>query len=338
VREIQQRIVKEINWVFAKYKMGEGTQGETSIKVVLFAGKMADWTTWEEKFLARAKRWGYKEILLGKVEIPTEEMLENKNKESEPISEEEIRRHWYIMDLNDNRYSDLVLSMDTSMNAGRVAFSLVRASKSKDYPDGNIAVAWSKLKKKYAPTTAHTLAKYHKIFYSAKLKQGSDPDSFLTYLEEVRLKMEEMGPTISDTQFLLHVMNNLTHEYEMQVNRLERKIEDKVDPPSIEDLREKLSLQFERLNIRKRDENVKDQDQDQALYAGGQFKGKCRSCGKIGHKAVECKLKNSGNKFDQNQTTENRIVKPDTFTCNYCGKPGHKYAECRKRNRDESES
>jgi hypothetical protein len=99
-----------------------------------------------------------------------------------------------------------------------------------------------------------------------------------------------------------------------------------------------LRLRFERLNIRKRDENVKDQDQDQALYVGGQFKGKCRSCGKIGHKAANCKLKNGGNKFEQNRANENKIVKPNIFTCNYCGKPGHKYAESRKRIRDENEN
>jgi hypothetical protein len=151
--------------------MGEGTHGETSIKVVLFSWRMGDRTTWEEKFLARAKRQGYKEILLKKVVIPTEEMMENNTKESEPISEEEIQRHRYMMDLNDNWYNDLVLSMDTSTNAGRVAFSLVRASKLKDYPDGNISVVWSKLKKKYAPTTAPTLAKYHKIFYGANLSK-----------------------------------------------------------------------------------------------------------------------------------------------------------------------
>ena len=87
------------------------------------------------------------------------------------------------------------------VTGGKVAFSLVRASKSMEYPDGNIAVAWMRLKKKYAPTTAPTLAKYHKMFYGAKLRQGSDPDGFITYLEDLQLKMEEMGSRMSDTQF-----------------------------------------------------------------------------------------------------------------------------------------
>jgi hypothetical protein len=42
---------------------------ETSIKVITFSRKKKDWISWEEKFLAKSKRQGYKEILLGKVEV-----------------------------------------------------------------------------------------------------------------------------------------------------------------------------------------------------------------------------------------------------------------------------
>jgi hypothetical protein len=68
--------------------MVEGSHGETTIKVVLFSGKTADWTTWEERFLAQAKRRGYKDLLIGKVEIPTEEMLE----EEEDVSDDDLRQ------------------------------------------------------------------------------------------------------------------------------------------------------------------------------------------------------------------------------------------------------
>lgn len=41
-------------------------RGTTSIKVIPFSGKAVDWPVWSEKFLARARRKGYKNILLGK--------------------------------------------------------------------------------------------------------------------------------------------------------------------------------------------------------------------------------------------------------------------------------
>ena len=38
---------------------------ETAIRVISFDGKKANWTGWKEKFLAKAKKKGHKDILLG---------------------------------------------------------------------------------------------------------------------------------------------------------------------------------------------------------------------------------------------------------------------------------
>ena len=41
-------------------------RGTVSIKVIPFSGNAIDWPVWSEKFLARARRKGYKKIFLGK--------------------------------------------------------------------------------------------------------------------------------------------------------------------------------------------------------------------------------------------------------------------------------
>jgi hypothetical protein len=46
-------------------------EDKTSIKISPFSGKHTDWPVWQEKFLARARRKGYKKILLGQVTIPS---------------------------------------------------------------------------------------------------------------------------------------------------------------------------------------------------------------------------------------------------------------------------
>jgi Zinc knuckle len=46
--------------------------------------------------------------------------------------------------------------------------------------------------------------------------------------------------------------------------------------------------------MKSNDESENDEHQDVASF-GGQFKGKCQNCGKIGHKSRDCK-----NKFRQN--------------------------------------
>jgi len=43
---------------------------DRAIRVISFSGEQTDWSYWEEKFLARAKRKGYKGVLLGTVAVP----------------------------------------------------------------------------------------------------------------------------------------------------------------------------------------------------------------------------------------------------------------------------
>jgi hypothetical protein len=197
--------------------MSESTsKDDTNTKIITFNGKKRDWDPWEEKFLARAKRRGYKHILLGKETIPdSSEILD----ESKDTDKPKIK----IRELNETAYGDLVTAMDTSKPGGLVAFGLIKGSKSLDYADGNAQVAWSRLQRKYAPKTAPSLSKMHKQFYSAKLKKKQDPDEFITNLEDTRSRMEAMKSTMSDDQFMMHIMNNLTSDYSMDISKLEKK-------------------------------------------------------------------------------------------------------------------
>ncbi len=52
-----------------KEPQDERSQRE-NLKVIAFSGKQDDWKFWEVKFLARARRKGFREILLGKETIP----------------------------------------------------------------------------------------------------------------------------------------------------------------------------------------------------------------------------------------------------------------------------
>jgi hypothetical protein len=41
-----------------------------TIRVIPFCRKSNKWTIWSEKFLAKAKRYGFKDTLIGKLYIP----------------------------------------------------------------------------------------------------------------------------------------------------------------------------------------------------------------------------------------------------------------------------
>jgi Zinc knuckle len=80
----------------------------------------------------------------------------------------------------------------------------------------------------------------------------------------------------------------------------------------LEDLKEELNLRFERLSTGQND-NL---GEESALFTS-QFKEKCRNCGKLGHKAVQCKSK------------QVKDEKSDVI-CNFCKKSGHVKANCFK--------
>jgi hypothetical protein len=42
----------------------------SAIQALNFSGRKEEWPTWREKFLAKAKRSGIKDVLLGKLHIP----------------------------------------------------------------------------------------------------------------------------------------------------------------------------------------------------------------------------------------------------------------------------
>jgi len=87
------------------------------------------------------------------------------------------------------------------------------------------------------------------------------------------------------------------------------------------------------------DRNDKMIKEEKALKTGfkKQFKGKCRVCGKIGHKGTDCwtlesnKEKRLTGHNDKNDGNRNYKFNGN---CNYCNKKGHKEADCRAKQRD----
>ena len=280
----------------------------STIRVIPFCGKSEEWPIWSEKFLAKAKRYGFKDLLLGKLSIP---------KSDEVFDEvsDEGKKKAKIIELNEIAYTELILSIDVKTSSGKIAFNLVKGCKSKDYVDGNAATAWERLKNKYEPISAPSMVKLEKQFRDLSLKKNQDPEVWITELEDLRVRLEEMGSNISDDQFMIHILNNLTSDYELQLALMERRVGDKEKPLTVEEIRAELSLRFERLNMGSTNNDDKDVMEDQALFSG-QFKGKCRNYGQIGHKSYQCK--NRGKNNGGNNGNSNTSI-----YCTYCRKTGH---------------
>jgi Zinc knuckle len=191
----------------------------------------------------------------------------------------------------------------------------------------------------------------HQKCFLAKLKKGGDPDLFISYDEDLRYGMSEIKCKIEDDQFFLHIINNLTPDYDQQVAILEKRsgTEDADKKLKIEEVRDELCLRYERMNKGRNDDK---EGKDIAMYAGGKFKGKCNKCGKIGHKSDDCQT--SGNKINNKNTNNNnnrnnrnnkdspkscekntgRFTKKFDGTSYYCNTPGHMVKDCFKKKKD----
>jgi hypothetical protein len=113
-----------------------------TIRVIPFCGKVDEWPIWCETFLSKAKRFGFKDLLLGRLIIPS---LDEEFDDLSDIGKETSR----IIKLNEIAYTELILSIDVKTSSGKTAFNIIKSCKVKDHPDGNAAAAWKKLKNKY---------------------------------------------------------------------------------------------------------------------------------------------------------------------------------------------
>jgi hypothetical protein len=59
-----------------------------------------------------------------------------------------------------------------------------------------------------------------------------------------------MGSSIPENQFMIHVLNNLTADYDLQLAFLEKRIGDKKRPVTVDEIRAELSLCFEILAMK----------------------------------------------------------------------------------------
>jgi hypothetical protein len=97
------------------------------------------------------------------------------------------------------------------------------------------------------------------------------------------MRLEESGSKISDNQFILHILKNMTDDYDLQLAMMEKRVTDKSNPLTIDGIRDNLNLRFERLNEKQNEESENDNNQEVAFFVG-QFKGKFRNCGQYSAK------------------------------------------------------
>ena len=230
---------------------------EKSLRVIEFSGKKADWKVWSRKFLARGNKRGYKEIVEGKVKIPSKSVYDTSNSVSNPTPFDTKNIRTYEASIV--AFEDLILSINGESKAGRVAFDLVDGCTTHDNPDGDVKLAWDRLTHKYEPKTAPSYIQLKKDFANSKLEDAKqDPDEWITQLESLKTEMNKVnipGKTpMSDVDLIIHILATLPESYEVAVSHLEDKLVNTSSQLGLEDVREKIILRHDRIKQHEKDD------------------------------------------------------------------------------------
>ena len=90
---------------------------------------------------------------------------------------------------------------------------------------------------KYEPKASALLVQLKREFNVCTLSSVSkDHDEWLSMLERIHQQLRVMQSVITDTDLMIHVLNNLPVEYEALVEKLETEIEARVNPLTLESL------------------------------------------------------------------------------------------------------
>ena len=297
-----------------------------TIRIISFDDKKSSFRKWSKKFLAAAKSRGYKDILLGNQIVPDADMHLDESDETEKLLTK-------AREANEKAYNDLILACD-----GDIGFNIVDTAVTNDLPDGDAKLAWKNLHSKFMPKTSANKIQLMAEFANSSLSNWKrDPDMWINELEILRSRIRACGHTIDDEALIIHILNNLPEKYDNLVENLESKVGGD-QPLTLEDLHAELNLKFTKWKIRAEKEGDTEFDsdyedkEDTALIAAGfkkPFKGRCRNCGKFGHKAVDCPQKTG---FKKNSFSDSKSK--FNGKCFYCGKWGHMKKDCLKLKED----
>jgi hypothetical protein len=223
-------------------------------------------------------------------------------------------------------------------------FQAIRNGCTSELPSGSARQAWKNLVRIFQPKSVTQKFELEQRFNHCQLvKETKNPDEWFTELEHIRLLLlEDHQLEYEDSKVIQHILYNLKPKsYETLVMILKRDLGKgcKMDLSEVkEEIRQSFGSQ----------KNIKSSE---SALAANQYKGKCRICGKQGHKGQDCwsndknkskrpkgyvvrKTDTDKNTDTANTTTDGTKAK---LYCEYCKKDNHTEDRCFKKLRDMSD-
>jgi hypothetical protein len=146
------------------------------------------------------------------------------------------------------------------------------------------------------------------------VKKSQGTEIWIIQLEDLRVKLESVGSCIIENQFMIHILNNFTSYYDVQLAWMKADLMTLITF-KVEEVRVEINLINEWLNM-KSSSNEEGEVLEEKVLFSRQFIGKCKNCGQIGHNSFQWKNDSSHNDENNgNGTWANHF--------SYCRKPDH---------------
>ena len=93
---------------------------------------------------------------------------------------------------------------------------------------------------KYEPKTGTQMVLLKKEFNKCALNKNQDPDEWISELERIRTRLRSLRSEIDDTDLIIHILNNLTPEYDNVVENIENRLSEDYNKIELEEVRQRL--------------------------------------------------------------------------------------------------